>query len=319
MMNGKKAGHGLLMRHGNDFFILTAAHVAVDFVKDEGKKVELQWHPWEDSADLLVATVENVYLPKKYVEDGSNDVGLIKINYDSSTMKVHLTLYIDKSPSNAGVVVGEGASKVRLRGERDPSLQTEGSRHTVHAPFKPGMSGLPLFLQANGKQVSLVHGNTKHRGGHEAAAAMDRPLPFLYADSIVPTLTMVCVNKICAKALLVAKDLLPEIADERDPLSGSEGTIQDYKDYAVKLGGALGMNEENIKDTMMKLLADKCFKGMEQTVEIFEVVIVATNAENVELVDKLSQGHKSATTIPATPPPEKRQRGQHGGEESSEH
>lgn len=317
-----QAGHGLLMIHAEEYLVLTAAHVAVFFVNKE--KVNIKCHPWKDSATSITATVKNVFLSPQYVKDGSMDVGLIAIQCDSYTKeelgkgRVH-TLFIDEDQSGCGVVVGEGAVGFHLRGERVQMVPDKDSRYIIHAPSKPGISGLPLF-QASGKLVGLVHGETKHRGGH-TADKLDRPSPFLYADSINYGLQLFCVNEVYAEPLLVAEEMPFDIAGETPLKRKWSDTTEEYRIFAGKLGDAMRMGaaaiDEASVDDMMAELADNCFKR--ENVKLLDSIRVVTMSDPKMFVDKMSQGHESAIPKPDTPTPVKRQRiQQEAGENSPE-
>ena len=225
-------------------------------------------------------------------------------------------LRIDQYPHDAGHVVGEGSGKFRIRGERVQPLRRQQCRFVVHAPSKPGMSGLPLF-QGKGDLVSLVHGDSKHRAGHKVSED-DRPSPFLYADSLPVNLELFQVKNEFAEVLLQAEQLSSEIAHETPLPPNHVGVSEEYRDFSIKFGESLGMVAEEIEttsvNTMMKNLAKSCFVDAEP-IQLKTSVMVAS--KQGELVDESSKGHASEFKKPMTPSPvrQKRQQTQQAGEQ----
>ena len=76
-LESKQVGHGLLLWLGTwETYVLTSAHLAVMFVREE--TLSLKMHPWNESSSCSLE-IDDVYLTKAYTMDGVSDIGLIWI------------------------------------------------------------------------------------------------------------------------------------------------------------------------------------------------------------------------------------------------
>ena len=322
-------GHGLLIRNDrSEYLIITAAHVAIEFLQKGTVNLK-----WISSNISIEGKVEGIFIPKQYVENGGCDVGAIKIEIDKDE-GVQLTekyLSISQNSQSEGVVVGEGTGNFHIRGERVQPSEKK-NRLVVHAHSKPGMSGLPLF-QADGMLACLIHGDSKHRGGHTRSED-GYVSALLYGDYISSGLTLFHVNKKYTNALLQAEKLSPDIAEYASHLpNGTSGELpQEYKEFcrafstelqSLQEGTAILDDRSKSFDTMMSYLANQCFD--EDDIHCFgqginAIFPVKPDGDAIKFEHEMSLGHKGSLSKLRTPTPVKKKREiqQSAGEQSGQ-
>lgn len=163
-------------------------------------------------------TFDRIYIPKEYVQDGSKDVGIARMEgHRRAENTPNHSQWLQRSVGG-GELVGKtvvGHGRIFLRGSV-LSYPVDNGRLLISAPSISGCSGCPL-IDGDKKLTAFVHGGVKHRGGrvlHNHDGVTDNVTSYLYADSIVEGSTFLRVDPKFYESLRTAEDIEDELASK---------------------------------------------------------------------------------------------------------
>lgn len=173
--------HGCITKLGKDVYLVSAAHAIVDLTYGGRYNIMQSVHPKNAVFNMVEFT--QVYIPKSYIQHGTDDVGIAKLRFTSDLDQVgcewrQFSVAGDREITGKTVV---GHGRVFLRG--NVLSYPDESRMMIGTASLPGCSGCPLF--DNSKNLcAFVHGGVKHRGGRVLHnGGTDDATGYLYADS----------------------------------------------------------------------------------------------------------------------------------------
>jgi len=152
-------GHGLLIRQGESYYLLTAAHVVVSL-----KPEMLVIFKFKDGSLLEAKFGEGVYLPKDYLRTGNRDIGMIQVLSEELATLPSCQIKMKENPVGS-LLVGDG--KQFLQGTCVGMSEGNDSRFLCHGISVPGCSGSPLF-DGEKSLCGILHGFSKHTNRHSA-------------------------------------------------------------------------------------------------------------------------------------------------------
>ena len=214
--------HGCILRRDDGIYFLSAAHSIIDLTYDSRYSIKWARH---ESGRVFLTDIEfdKIYIPKAYVLDGSNDVGMARLNIQPNEILPQRKEWRNFSVNDQDLVgttlVGHG--RVFLRG----TVLSYGkeNRLMIDTPSISGCSGCPLFNSAK-KLAAFVHGGVKHRGGkvlHNNSTTDDQVTAYVYAD-IIDNVTLCFVNPDFHEKLRYAEAIEPQLASQPDSESAYE-------------------------------------------------------------------------------------------------
>jgi hypothetical protein len=204
--SGPTSGHGAVVRIAEKSYLLSAAHVLVDFTMDFRNKAEPKTIHLERAGKKFACTsTGKLYVPPDYVLKGSKDIGFLGISFDSN---LNPQEFISAKWAEAEVgnsVVASGL--VHLLG-----IVTSFSdgRFSVLAHSVPGQSG-SLVLDSSPAVTGVVHGSSKHRGKHSGDTFRD-DASVVYCDAVVLDNLIAIEDNALFELLQYAEDIPEDIA-----------------------------------------------------------------------------------------------------------
>jgi hypothetical protein len=173
-------GHGVVMKRGEAFFILSVAHVLVAFMGEES--IIMKWTTGQVDTDVDVGCF---FLPETYVKLGRDDIACVQIFSviadaleSMETQEVELC---DRQILTGNMLVGHGT--MFLNGPVRCVLENS-SRFLVGTESAPGCSGCPFF-DKDANLAGLLHGDAKHRDKQSSADdSLELLTHAVYADNV---------------------------------------------------------------------------------------------------------------------------------------
>ena len=191
-------GHGILIKAGEQFFVQTAAHVALSFRQFQEQSFRLEIS-FLSNRRVLACNSDDLkfFFRAEYITEGTDDIAFISTSFNSEDSEdidsfEAVSLGIEQCDAFATDFYGRTFD---VRFKSHAFLNSQGRRVGLAAPSKPGCSGAPLFSD-DGKLLALLHGATKHRckmkhspsnHGHHGARTsddMDDMSTFVYVDMV---------------------------------------------------------------------------------------------------------------------------------------
>eukprot|EP00533_Pseudo-nitzschia_delicatissima_P015483 CAMPEP_0197262158 /NCGR_PEP_ID=MMETSP1432-20130617/356_1 /TAXON_ID=44447 /ORGANISM="Pseudo-nitzschia delicatissima, Strain UNC1205" /LENGTH=389 /DNA_ID=CAMNT_0042726457 /DNA_START=333 /DNA_END=1502 /DNA_ORIENTATION=- len=238
-------GHGVLLRCQDEkrFAILTAAHVAVAafhwFQKGEGhyKKVRFL-----SGTEFVIdeKTPAELFVHPEYVRKGIHDFGVLIVSFETMKSECQYQDLVLSSDDPFSMEHFGRASDVQFKST--PTMVNE-QRVRLPTESKPGCSGTPLFSPC-GQLLSVLHGVSKHRGGHTRLHSGDgnELTTHVYVDMVKDLGNLICWGKDCAKGLYHLENLTEE--EEKDPKLKLKKSMDDSNDTVNPSTGALDFYRE---------------------------------------------------------------------------
>mmetsp|Transcript_17153 Transcript_17153/g.42813 ORF Transcript_17153/g.42813 Transcript_17153/m.42813 type:complete len:459 (+) Transcript_17153:263-1639(+) len=260
-------GHGVLLRcQDNDgkkrFAILTAAHVAVEafhwFQTGCFKKVQfLSGKEYEIDKE----TPAELFVHPEYVRKGIHDFGVLIVSFKTMSSECQdLVLSIDDpfDTEHFG-----RASDVQFKST--PTMVNE-LRVRLQTGSKPDCRGTPLF-SPRGELLSVLHGVSKHRGGHTRlhSGDGDKLSTYVYVDMVKDLGELPYWEDECAKCLHHLESLTEEEEKNphlklKKPIDGNgNNVIDDLNTYKLPSTGALEFYRE-VKKLRDNAESPPCFR-----------------------------------------------------------
>jgi hypothetical protein len=180
--SGSTSGHGAVVCIAEFFYLLSAAHVLVDFSMDFTTSEEARQkiiYLERAGKKFSCTSTGHLYVHSDYVSNGSKDVGFLGISFDPTNSEQQELIDAEWAEAKVGKsVVASGL--VHLLGI--VTSFTDG-RFSVLAHSVPGQSG-SLVLDSTPALTGVVHGSSKHRGKHSGDTFRD-DASVVYCDAVV--------------------------------------------------------------------------------------------------------------------------------------
>ncbi|KAL7570088.1 hypothetical protein ACA910_017119 [Epithemia clementina (nom. ined.)] len=233
-------GHGLVFRMGNEYYVLTAAHVLAELFKCCTSN-KLTFSAVSAPSFLHHVTVKEWFFPKEYVLSGLQDIGVAPIQSVSQPHEL-FQLAVAK---NAGASLYGKSSMFKISGQV-LSEGDEDGRVLIQAVSKLGASGTPLVTE-DGNIFAVLHGADKHgRQRHNLGEASF----YVYGDQVTGcSLHKVKCSEEVRELIYQCEDLNSEVATNPEK-EYHPTTSSDYMDKAP-------MCLQRIMDHLVKVDATK--------------------------------------------------------------
>mmetsp|Transcript_17154 Transcript_17154/g.42815 ORF Transcript_17154/g.42815 Transcript_17154/m.42815 type:complete len:467 (+) Transcript_17154:263-1663(+) len=261
-------GHGVLLRCREEqgekrFAILTAAHVAIVAFKSF-QYGHFQKVCFSSGIEYMIDKdkTPELFFPHEYLCQGTHDFGVlvISIKGESPDKFENLALSID----DPFVTEHFGrASDVQFKST--PTMVNE-LRVRLQTGSKPDCRGTPLF-SPRGELLSVLHGVSKHRGGHTRlhSGDGDKLSTYVYVDMVKDLGELPYWEDECAKCLHHLESLTEEEEKNphlklKKPIDGNgNNVIDDLNTYKLPSTGALEFYRE-VKKLRDNAESPPCFR-----------------------------------------------------------
>jgi len=323
-------GHGLLIcgRIGKDcggdgkheeeeqedvYFFLSAAHVIVRHCRPtENKSIRLKWN-CGDAAEHSFS-VQRIFLDKRYVADGSYDIGLAVVEPTNATSAKFTKKPVKISTGSKIGHVATGHGLIFLRGNIILEQIDGSARAMINAISVPGCSGCPLFTHqekpavGNGETVlyAFLHGYSKHR---HSIAKVSEASAHLFADQVLADLSLLPVSneKKVQNALMKAEDLtIDDAADSKEEYTLFQDDCPEIITsiaQALELPFIFGKLEKFSIESIMNTLTKEAFNSEEDPMALFrsnfllQCLIPSQHGSEDQLAESGTGAHESGAVI----------------------
>jgi len=212
-------GHGFFAQDEKcNVYLFTAAHVVVYLTSRSNTSISIII----DNTTPISLSWTDIYCSKKYVEDGTYDIGCVKLCENSKNcIFQHVQVGNMQNGWNfklepfgwhqqqlSGRLLTAQGSDIFMSG---CVTSFAGGRASVQAHSAPGCSGTPLFL--DGHLVAICHGESKHRT--HSSRIPSGLTPFVFVD-VLPD-QILHVKKEFFEILQSLEDISPEVFERFQP------------------------------------------------------------------------------------------------------
>jgi hypothetical protein len=275
MKNHRSPHGGMDAADHHEVYLLSAAHVLVGI---SNKKINIAQNNGSGRSLAFPCCAGELYITQEYMATGLKDYGFVKLLHLDGKASIKIQDNIGTTKWEEVVEAGKSVvahGQVFLRGTVVTSSLDDGRFSVVPAHSVPGQGGILVFN--NEKAVAgVVHGSSKHRSRHAAAAREDAAVT--YCDT-VGFRNLVCVDDEEKLDLLRLAESIPkDVASGSVTFGAFTETSNDNGEAAIMRDFMKKLELEHSTglklQTVMEKLRDKIVPGKQDPVSFLDPKLV---------------------------------------------